>query len=348
MASRPQRYDVNDDDFGISGLRVILAILRALLISIIFATIWSYGETQDFFTGTDASWLMIGNFGIVSNALSALFQFGQSPIFWLAFRALKMFQDKHSLIKSVGFEKMTRQTQDRAKLNLWKYGILTAVFLSFWILFCIVDGGSNWIEVTKRTYETPWSMIVMKVVAVACVFIEELFLYFLDIHNDLRKKIQEMVKIDPTDFDIWLMTLRSPKKATSTSGYTSRYNTPAPKPSYSAPSKEPAYSYPEPVSRTPERQVTNLPAGVSKGFPINSLGTLAPGATQRPLSSLAQQAAGVTQRPIIPAPKLRDVPLSQNGSRKTEPTYHTIGLASERSQGTLFNENDDDDEFVIP
>ena len=194
--NRMKQYEFTDEDFGLTGLRITLWMIRAVLVAIVIVSVWSYNETQDFFAGNDVDYLTFGGIGLISHAMAITFQFGQSPLFWLFLRFLKKAGLKWAALTNLTQTRSNVRQVQNYRYDTIRYGISAFVFLFAWGLFCFVDAGSNVIEVQKNVYETEWSYIVMMIVAVGCVFIEELFMFILDIHNHLRAKVMELAALE--------------------------------------------------------------------------------------------------------------------------------------------------------
>jgi hypothetical protein len=274
-----QGYDFSDENFGLTGLSITLWLIRFVLFAIIVVSAWSYNETQDFFTGNDVPWMTFYGVGAISHSLAILFQYGQSPLFYLFLRFAKKASIRRTVLRRTSFDAVSAQQVARYTTVFWQDAVTATVFLFSWLLFCFVDGGSNVIQVNKNQYETEWSHLVMSIVAVGSIFIEELFMFILDVAKALHSHISLTAATMPPAPSIigerLMNGLLGLKKAAGRVSQQARVNQqasprPTPKPVYPAVTPQ---IYPKPRSGAVSGSVHPTYHGVQKGFPLGSFPT---------------------------------------------------------------------------
>jgi hypothetical protein len=242
-------YDFSDENFGISGLRITLWMIRAVLLAIVVVSLWSYNETQDFFSGSDVPGFTFYGIGAISHGFSILFQYGQSPLFYLMLRYGKRASIRLATLRQASFSNTASALQvAKYKQAFFQDALGAGAFGAAWVLFCFVDGGSNVIQVNRNQYETDWSRLVMHIVAVGSIFIEELFMFILDVAKALATYVEHVAAHQPPEPSIgerfvnWILGIKKAATVAVASARQSyqRAAAPAPKPA-SRPSPAPSY-----------------------------------------------------------------------------------------------------------
>lgn len=188
----------------LAGKYLLLLTLIACLIGIVGTSYWSYDQTARAFrvmNDPDFRFLGWNLSGSVAHFLSLVFQYGQNPSFWFFLLYLNSWWDQYEASKRLTGE---RRNVERLRRRALGTGLMAIAWFLLFMLFALVDAGTNLIQVNTKVYASVLIQTVMQIVSIACVFVEEFMMKvvtsMLTVFNDILEEhgFQRIGLVDAT------------------------------------------------------------------------------------------------------------------------------------------------------